>query len=115
MLPCLPKRLVVARHRIDFRKQFNGLLAECYRMGFDPYAGDCVVFIKKDRTQLRVFFGDALGLFCIARRFDADRLRWLFEAHPASQSVTSTEVAMLLEGTSYTVDRRLKPWKKELS
>ena len=37
MLPCVPRRLVIAQHKVDFRKQWNGLLAECVRMGFDPY------------------------------------------------------------------------------
>lgn len=114
MLPVIPKRLVVAKHRIDFRKQWNGLLAECRRMGFDPYAGDCVVFIKKDRTQLRAFFGDAYGLLCIARRFEAGRLQlpWLLDdKDTAGQSVTPTEVAMLLEGATCTVERRVGVWQ----
>lgn len=116
MLPVLPRRLVVAQHHVDFRKQWNGLLAECHRMGFDPYAGDCVVFVKKDRTQLRAFFGDGAGLFCVARRFDAGRLKlpWLLQEAGPGQSVTPTEVAMLLEGATCTVERRVKAWKKEL-
>ena len=30
MLPCVPRRVVIAQHRVDYRKQWNGLLAECY-------------------------------------------------------------------------------------
>lgn len=117
MLPCMPKRLVVAKHRIDFRKQWNGLLVECQHMGFNPYAGDCVVFVKKDRSQLRALFGDALGLLCVARRFEGGclRLPWLLEPQRSCQSVTLTEVAMLLDGATYMIERRVKPWKKDLS
>jgi hypothetical protein len=32
--------LVIARNRVSFRKHWDGLLGECYRLGFDPYAGD---------------------------------------------------------------------------
>ncbi len=46
MLPFHPTRLIIVQHRIDFRRQWNGLLGECYRLGFDPYSGDCVVFVK---------------------------------------------------------------------
>ena len=43
MLPPARIRFVhVAMHRVDFRKAHDGLLAECYGMGLDPYAGDGV-------------------------------------------------------------------------
>jgi hypothetical protein len=115
MLPCLPKRLVIAKHRVDFRKQWDGLLAECYKMGFDPYAGDCVVFIKRDRRQLRALYGDARGLLWVARRFDGGSLAlpWVFTEQRTSASVAATEVALLLEGASYTVTGRVSPWKKD--
>jgi hypothetical protein len=116
MLPCAPKRLVVARHRVDFRKQWNGLLAECYRMGFNPYEGDCVVFIKKDRSQLRALLGDAQGLLLVARRFDGGsmRLKWLFEDEPTSQVISTAELTLLLEGATCIVQHRVPKWKKEL-
>ena len=48
MLPVTVRRVLMAQHRVDFRKRFNGLLAEAYRLGADPYDGDCVVFINRD-------------------------------------------------------------------
>lgn len=116
MLPCTPKRLVIARHRVDFRKQWNGLLAECYTMGFDPYEGDCVVFLKKDRTQLRALYGDKLGLLLVARRFDAGSVRpaWAFESQPTSQVISSAELTLLLEGATCVVQRHVEAWKKSL-
>jgi hypothetical protein len=116
MLPCLPKRLVVARHRVDFRKQWNGLLAESYHMGFDPYQGDCIIFIKKDRTQLRALWGDSLGLLLIARRFDAGSLRlsWLFDDAAKTQRISAAELTLFLEGATCTVGRQIKAWKKDL-
>lgn len=113
MLPFHPKRLVIALHTLDYRKQWNGLLAECYRLGFDPYAGDCVAFVKKDRTQLRALAGDTRGLFLIARRFEGGRLGldWAFQEEPNTKSITIAELGLLLEGASYTVHRYVKPWK----
>jgi hypothetical protein len=42
MIPVTVRRVLLAEHRVDFRKQLNGLLAEAYRIGADPYDGDCV-------------------------------------------------------------------------
>ena len=53
MVPTAIRRVVITQHRVDFRKQMTGLLAEAYRLGADPYQGDCVVFVKADQTQLR--------------------------------------------------------------
>jgi hypothetical protein len=115
MLPIIPKRLVIAKHRVDFRKGWDGLLGESYRLGFDPYAGDCVVFIKSDRTQLRALLGDALGLVLVARRFDGGCLKLPWDSVKADglQVVSMSEVSLLLEGATCTVERRVRPWKKE--
>lgn len=63
MLPSVIRRVLVAQHCADFRKRFDGLLGESYRLSADPYAGDCIVFLKGDHTQLRALIGDKLGLF----------------------------------------------------
>jgi len=110
----MPKRLVIARHRVDFRKQWNGLLAECRRMGFDPYKGDCVVFVKKDRTQLRALFGDGLGLMLVARRFEGERLKklsWLFDDKLSAHVISPAELTLLLEGASATIQHRVAAWQ----
>jgi hypothetical protein len=111
-LPFSPRRLVIAQHKIDYRKQWNGLLAEAYRMGFDPYQGDCVVFLKRDRTQLRVLCGDRLGLFLLSRRFDGGRLAaaWDFLDAPQAATITQRELKRLFDGVSVVV-RRVKPTK----
>jgi hypothetical protein len=57
MLPSLIRRAAGAGHRIDFKKRFDGLLGAAYCLGADPYAGDCVVFLKGDHTQLRALAG----------------------------------------------------------
>jgi len=41
------RRVFLARHRGDFRKRFDGLLAEAFQLGADPYDGDCVLFINQ--------------------------------------------------------------------
>lgn len=108
MVPVTIRRVFLAQHRVDFRKQLNGLLGEAYRVGAEPYDGDCVVFVKKDQTQLRVLVGDGVGLYLISRRFEGGRLRALlsFAESPSSRSISSAELSLLLEGASFTVHRR---------
>jgi hypothetical protein len=113
MLPCVPRRVVIAQHRVDYRKQWNGLLAECYHMGFNPYEGDCVVFIKRDRTQLRALAGDRLGLVMISRRFEGGSLKlaWVFGAERRTHPITLPELTLLLDGAVCTIDRQVPPWQ----
>lgn len=110
VLPVTIRRVFMAKHRVDFRKQHNGLLGEAYRLGADPYAGDCVLFIKKDHTQLRALVGDGVGLYLVSRRFEGGRLRSLlsFAEQPSAASITTAELSLLLEGASFTVHKRAR-------
>ena len=114
MLPSLIRRVLVAHYRVDFRKRFDGLLGESYRLGADPYAGDCIVFLKKDHTQLRALTGDKLGLYLVCRRFDGGSLKanFNFVRDPTCVNITMAELSLLFEGASFTVHKRVKEWRK---
>lgn len=110
MVPVTIRRVFMAQHRVDFRKQLNGLLGEAYGLGAQPYDGDCVVFVKKDHTQLRALVGDAVGLYLLTRRFEGGRLRSLlsFAETPSANAITTAELSLLLEGATFTVHRRAR-------
>ena len=114
MLPVTVRRVLLAEHRVDFRKGFNGLLAEAFRVGAQPYDGDCIVFIKKDRTQIRALIGDRYGLYLVLRRFEGGRLRALlaFAEQPGAQTMSTGELSLLLEGSTFTVHTRAKAWRE---
>ena len=113
MVPVRVRRVLLAEHRVDFRKGFDGLLGEAYRIGAQPYEGDCVVYVKKDRTQLRALVGDGLGLYLVSRRFEGGSLRLLlrFADGPSTRTISTGELSLLLEGASFTVHKRAKPWR----
>lgn len=113
MLPVTVRRVLLAEHRVDFRKRFDGLLAEAYRIGAQPYDGDCVVFIKKDHTQIRALVGDSYGLYLVSRRFEGGRLRLLlkFAEQPSTRTVSAGELSLLLEGSSFTVHKTATAWR----
>ncbi len=115
MLSVKVRRVFLARHRVDFRKRFDGLLAEALQLGADPYDGDCVLFIKRDRTQLRAVVGDGVGLYLICRRFEGGRLGNLaaFTTQPGATEISTAELSLLLEGASFTVHQRAPAWREQ--
>lgn len=115
MLSVKIRRVFLADHRVDFRKRFDGLLAEARQLGADPYDGDCVMFVKRDHTQLRAIVGDSVGLYLICRRFEGGRLRDIaaFARDPHATEITTAELSLLLEGASFTVHRRAAAWRRQ--
>jgi hypothetical protein len=113
MIPVTVRRVFLAQHRVDFRKRFDGLLAEAYGLGADPYDGDCVLFVKRDRTQLRAVVGDGVGLYLVCRRFEGGRLTKLldFATDPTATHISTAELSLLLEGATFTVHGRARPWR----
>ena len=62
-------RILVAKHKVDFRKSFDGLLGEAYNMGLDPLAGDLVVFVGRCRNKIKLLFCDDDGIWVLSKRF----------------------------------------------
>ena len=115
MLPVKIRRVFLAQHRVDFRKGLDGLLGEAYCLDADPYSGDCVLFVKRDHTQLRALIGDGIGLYLVTRRFEGGRLRVLqtFAEHPSGTAISAGELSLLLEGARFTVHKRARAWRQE--
>ena len=117
MLPVKVQRVFLAQHRVDFRKGIDGLLGEAYRLGADPYNGDCILFVKRDHTQLRALVGDGIGLYLVTRRFEGGRLRVLesFTERPSGTTITTGELSLLLEGARFTVHKRAGRYRSAIS
>lgn len=106
-LPVAVRAVVFVRGRVDFRKRFDGLLAESYALGRNPYAGDCMVFVDRYGRQVRCLVGDSLGLYLVCRRFEGGALKNLM----TKTELTESELAMLLQGASFVIRHQVKPWK----
>lgn len=113
MLPVTIRRVFLAQHRVDFRKGPDGLLGEAYLLGADPYSGDCVLFVKRDHTQLRALIGDPIGVYLVTRRFEGGRVRVLerFAERPSGAVISAGELSLLLEGARFTVHKRAQAWR----
>ena len=107
-------RVWLAKHRVDFRKQHDGLLAEAYKMNLDPFSGDLLIFIGRHRRRIKVLYADPTGLWVSAKRFTLEAMKTNLEflLEPSCDSITEAELAMLLEGSSYTLLRRVAVYSK---
>jgi IS66 Orf2 like protein len=102
-------RIWLCRHQVDFRRQHDGLLAEAYRVNLDPFAGDVVIFIGRNRRALKVLYADPTGLWVSTKKFtmEAMKTKFAFLIDPSCEAITSAELAMLLEGSSYTLTKKV--------
>jgi hypothetical protein len=108
------QRIWLARHRVDFRKQHSGLLAEAYKMNLDPFAGDVVIFIGRLRRSIKVLYADTTGMWVSAKKFtlEAMKTKLTFLLEPSCQSITQAELAMVIEGSSYTLRKKVSIYSK---
>jgi hypothetical protein len=111
--PSRGSRIWLARHRVDFRRQHNGLLAESFAMGLDPFRGDVVIFVGRNRRSLKVLYADRSGLWLSAKKFtlEAMKTKFTFVADPSCRSITEAELAMLAEGAAYTMGKKVRDYR----
>lgn len=107
-----PRRFLIAEYPVDFRKGHFGLLSEARRLGYCPYSGDLIAFVSRDRKKVKALYGDDSGLTLIYKVFSKGQLKTKlsFLNNPQARTVTYAELAMLIEGNSYTVHKRADTW-----
>ena len=108
------RRIFIVEHRVDFRKGHPGLLAESFRLGHDPYGGDLLIFVGKNRRSLKVLYADASGLWVSHKRFtvDAIRTKLRFLSDPTATEITQAELAMIVEGAAYSIQGRAAAYER---
>ena len=106
------RRIFIVEHWVDFRKGHPGLLAEAFRLGRDPYAGDLLIFVGRNRRTLKVLYADPSGLWVSHKQFTGDfiKTKLRFLSDPTATEITQAEMAMILEGAAYSVQRRAIPY-----
>jgi hypothetical protein len=104
------QKIWLIRHRVDFRRAHNGLLAEAYKMNLNPFVGDVLIFIGKNRRRIKVLHADDTGLWVSAKIFtmEAMKSKFKFLLEPHCEEITQAELAMLMEGSRYTVEKKVK-------
>lgn len=110
------RRVWLAQHRVDFRKQHQGLLAESYKMGLNPFDGDIVIFVGRNRRRIKVFYADPTGLLLTSKVFtvEAMKTQFSFLIEPVCKSITPGELSLLMEGSAYTIGKKVSEYRKDL-
>ncbi len=101
----------LARYRIDFRKGPWSLLAEAYSLGLNPLEGDAVLFIGRDKRKIKLIYADPTGLWVSYKVFHKSAMKTLveFSEEKTKDIMTAADLAMLLEGASFSVHKRVSP------
>ena len=111
------QRIWLVQHRVDFRKAQNGLLAEAYKLKLDPFAGDVLIFVGKNRRRLKALHADPTGLWVSSKVFslEAMKTKLKFLSEPTCASITQAELALLIEGSRYTIEKKVAVYTKTIA
>ncbi len=106
------KMLYLATYKVDFRKGHWKLLAEAYQLGLNPLAGDLLVFVSAKRSSIKLLYSDPTGLWVAYKAYHEGAMKTLIRLSekPDKAVMTQAELAMLIEGASFTVHKRLRPF-----
>ncbi len=99
------QKIFVCHHKVDFRKSYDGLLSECYDLGLNPFNGDVVLFIGRNKQSLKSIYADSNGLWVSSKRFNkgAMKTKFRFLMDPSASTISMAEFSMLVEGNAYKV------------
>jgi hypothetical protein len=88
------------------------LIAEAFKLGKDPYMGDLLIFVGRGKSRLKLLYADATGLWLSTKIFtvEAMKTKLRFLSDPACTEITDAELALVLEGSAYTITRRVTPY-----
>ena len=82
-------------------------------MGLDPPQGDLIIFFGKSCRMLKVLYADSTGLFLTAKLFTMEAIKtnfkFLFE--PLAKDITHAELSLLLEGSRYLIEKKVRPYQ----
>jgi transposase len=90
----------------DMRKGFNGLSAQAEKvLKQDPFSGHLFVFRGRRGDLIKVIWFDGQGACLFSKRLERGRFVWPSPVD-GKVSVTSAQLAMLLEGIDWRAPQR---------
>jgi transposase len=103
-------RVYAFTHPVDMRKGFDGLSAlVTNELGRDPLSGDLFLFSNRTRKRAKVLMWDGTGLCVYAKRLERGRFASLWRDNGATVKLTTSELALFLEGSSLVGRVALSP------
>lgn len=110
MLIPTPRRILLARDPVDFRKAIDGLAAVCeVHLGEQPLDGTLFAFVNHRRNGMKMLVWTHGGFLMLYKKLEKGRFRWP-PMDTDRGTVTPAELAALLEGLDLTKTSRLPRW-----
>lgn len=95
---------------VDLRKGYDGLFGLVkIGLGRDPLSGDLFLFTNKRRHACKVLVWDGTGLCIFQKRLERGRFAQLSRTDGGVVEMTSTELALFIEGCDLVGRRSLSP------
>lgn len=95
---------------VDLRKGYDGLFGLVKTgLGRDPLSGDLFLFTNKRRHACKVLVWDGTGLCIFQKRLERGRFAQLSRTDGGVVEMTSTELALFIEGCDLVGRRSLSP------
>jgi transposase len=95
---------------IDLRKGFDGLYGLVHSaLKSDPLSGDLFLFVNRSRNGCKVLVWDGTGLCIFQKRLERGRFAELRARDGGTVTMTTTELALFIEGCAMIGARRLSP------
>lgn len=106
----LPRRVLLAKEPVDFRKSINGLAAVCeVHLREQPLDGTLYVFVNRTGSAVKMLTWSHGGFLMLYKKLERGRFSWPQMATDRAE-VTGAELAALLEGIDLSRARRLPRW-----
>lgn len=101
-------RIFVGRTPVDMRKGFDGLSGQVIDVvDEDPQSGHLFVFFNRRRDRMKALIWDGSGFWQLYKRLEHGRFAVFDRASKgASFEITSTDLALLLDGIDLRGSRR---------
>jgi len=103
----------MASKPVDLRRGIDGLLALVRtQWATDPYSGHLFVFVSRGKNRVKILYWDRGGFVVFYKRLELGTFR-LPKVEPGCEKVvlSSTDLAMLLDGNRYQRVKRPAWWK----
>ena len=103
-------RVFACTQPTDLRKGYNGLYALVTNtMGADVLGGDLFLFVNKPRRGCKLLLWDGTGLCIFQKRLEQGRFARLWREDGATVRLTTSELALFIEGCDLVGRRMLSP------
>jgi transposase len=103
-------RVFACAHPVDMRKGFDGLSAiVTNELNRDPLSGELFLFANRTRKRAKVLMWDGTGLCVFAKRLERGRFANLWRENGAMVKLTTSELALFLEGSTLVGRVALSP------